>query len=85
MTPSQLLFLNSITPSSTFSLIGLPVKFEKVDNFLKFFFKFEMTFFVIVKPIKFLSVTNNGLLIFKFLHAKGKSSILFSPTHTVVG
>ena len=32
ITPSQLLILNSFTPSSTFSPIGFPEKFEKMLN-----------------------------------------------------
>ena len=85
MTPSQLFFLNSFTPSSTFSPIGLPVKFEKTFKLLKIF-KFSLIiFFIKDKFTKSLSVTNNGLIIFKFLHASFRSLTRFSPTQTVVG
>ena len=47
--------------------------------------KIDKVFFTISDLAKPLSVTSNGLLISKFLHAIAMSLILFSPTHIVVG
>ena len=78
-------FLNTETPSSTFSPIGFPEKFENIAKVLNFFLTSKITFLVISRFIRSLSVTNNGLDISKFLQASDKSLILFSPTHTEVG
>ena len=75
ITPSQLFILNSFTPSSTFSPNGLPVKFEKIFNSLNLFEISDIISFMNGKLIKSLSVTNKGLVIFKF---KGSMSTLRS-------
>ena len=65
--------------------VGLPTTFEynstKILFALRLFIASD-TIFDLARP---LSVTNNGLFIFKLLQARFKSLTLFSPTHIVVG
>ena len=58
ITPSQDLFLNTSTPSSTFSPIGFPEKFEKTFNSLSFFLVSDIIFIIKGKFTRSLSVTN---------------------------
>ena len=84
ITLSQLLFLNTSTPSSTFSPVGFPEKLEKIHN-LNFFSKSFIKFFINSKSIKSLSVTNNGFKVLISSQAFSKSLALSLPTQTVVG
>ena len=58
---------------------------SKGFNILRWHFRPEIIFLIKGKFTKSLSVTNNGLVIFKFLDASIKSLTRFSPIQTVVG
>ena len=65
--------------------LGLPITSEKISTKILSFFNIFSEFKIILFLAKLLSVTNNGFLIFKFLQAKDKSLIRFSPTQRFVG
>ena len=80
ITLSQLLFLNTSTPSSTFSPVGFPEKFEKIHN-LNFFSKLFTKSFINSKLINSLSVTNNGFKVLISTQALSRSLAPVSYTH----
>ena len=82
-TLSQLFFLKTSTPSSTFSPVGFPENLEKVVN-LNFFSKSFTKSFINSKLIKSLSVTNNGFKVLISTQAFSRSLALSFPTQTVV-
>ena len=65
--------------------VGLPTTFEYNSTTIPLFLRLSNTSVTILDLARPLSVTNKGLLIFKFLQAIDKSLILSFPTHIVVG